>query len=67
MLPQMIQIQDLLKLKPPECDCLERLRLKVEQELDKLRGEFRKKEVDLIAPLLNKYTMIDKKIDIIHD
>jgi hypothetical protein len=27
-----------------KCDCLEKLRLKVEQELDKLRGEFRKKE-----------------------
>jgi hypothetical protein len=39
-----------------KCDCLEKLRLKVEQELDKLRGEFRKKEQDLIAPLLNKYT-----------
>jgi hypothetical protein len=29
--------------------------LKVESELDKLRGEFRRKEVELIAPLLNKY------------
>lgn len=38
-----------------QCDCLEKLRLKIEQELDKLRGEFRRKEADLILPLLSKY------------
>jgi hypothetical protein len=46
-----------------KCECLEKLRLKVEQELDKLRGEFRRKEVELIAPLLNKYAQIDQKIE----
>jgi hypothetical protein len=38
-----------------KCDCLEKLRLKVEQELDRLRGEFRKKELELISPLISKY------------
>lgn len=42
--------------EPLQCDCLDKLRLKVEGELDKLRGEFRKKEQELIAPLLNKYS-----------
>ena len=38
-----------------KCDCLEKLRLKVEQELDRLRVEFRKKELELISPLISKY------------
>jgi len=39
------------------------LRLKVEKELDKLRGEFRQKEAELISPLLSKYNQIEQKID----
>lgn len=50
-----------------KCDCLEKVRLKVEQELDKLRGEFRKKEAELIAPLMNKYTQVDIKIESLKD
>ena len=46
-----------------KCDCLEKLRLKVEQELDRLRGEFRKKELELISPLISKYEQIELKID----
>lgn len=42
---------------------MEKLRLKVEGELDRLRGEFRKKEVELLAPLINKYTTIEMKIE----
>jgi hypothetical protein len=42
-----------------KCDCLERLRLKVEQEMDRLRGEFRRKEHELIAPLVRRYEQID--------
>lgn len=35
----------------------------MEQELDKLRGEFRKKEADLILPLLSKYSYVEQKIE----
>ena len=47
-----------------KCNCLERMHLKVEQELDKLRGEFKKKEMAYMTPLLNKFTDIEKKIDL---
>ena len=33
-----------------KCDCLERLNLKIESELDRLRGLFRMKEMDLFHP-----------------
>eukprot|EP00347_Sterkiella_histriomuscorum_P009204 403342128 len=46
-----------------KCDCLEKLRLKVEQELDRLRGEFRRKEVELLGPMMTKYDQIDSKIE----
>ncbi|CDW75965.1 UNKNOWN [Stylonychia lemnae] len=55
--PSYVQQQDV------KCDCLERLRLKVEQELDRLRGEFKKKESELISPLVSKYDLIDQKIE----
>eukprot|EP00347_Sterkiella_histriomuscorum_P003118 403365521 len=45
-----------------KCDCLERMRLKVECELDKLRGEFRKKEVELLSPIITKYANVEIKL-----
>lgn len=39
----------------------------MDQELDKLRGDFRKKELELIAPLMNKYTQIEIKIESLKD
>lgn len=45
-----------------KCDCLERMRLKVECELDKLRGEFRKKEAELLTPIISKYANIEVKL-----
>jgi hypothetical protein len=53
-------MQNVIEPEAPACDCLEKLRLKVEQELDKLRGEFRRKEVELIGPLLNKYNHLEQ-------
>ena len=31
-----------------QCECLEKLNLKVEKEMDRLRGEFRSKEAELM-------------------
>jgi hypothetical protein len=41
---------------PIRCNCLEKLRLQVSQELDHLRGAFRKKEGEIIAPIVNRYS-----------
>ena len=43
------------------------MRLKVEKELDKLRGEFRQKEAELISPLLSKYSQIEQRIEAIKE
>jgi len=45
------------------CNCLEKIRLKVEGELDILRGEFRKKEAELVAPLVSKYSQLKNSFD----
>jgi hypothetical protein len=35
----------------------------VAQELDQLRGAFRKKENELLAPIINKYSLIETNIE----
>jgi hypothetical protein len=47
----------------PNCDCLERLKLLISQELDGLNGAFRKKEIDLISPLMTRYSTLEHKLD----
>ncbi len=51
------------------CSCRSDYNLKIEQELDLLKGEFRQKEQKLIMPLLNKFerleqlfTVLDQKV-----
>jgi len=39
------------------------LKLKIDQEIDRLSGEFRKKEYLLIKPLLNKYTRLELQME----
>ena len=39
----------------------------MEKELDKLRGEFRQKEAELISPLLSKYSQLEQRIDSIKE
>ena len=46
------------------CDCLEKLRLKVDLELDRLRGDFRRKEVELIGPMMMKFTKLEQKVGV---
>lgn len=48
---------------PIRCNCLEKLRLQVSQELDHLRGAFRKKEGEIIAPIVNRYSQVEQKVD----
>ena len=48
-----------------ECNCLEKLRLQVSQELDHLRGEFRKKEREILFPIINRYANIEQKVEIL--
>ena len=43
-----------------ECDCLERMHLKVERELDRLRGEFKIKEQDLFAKMRERVERLEK-------
>lgn len=50
-----------------QCNCLEKLRLQVSQELDLLRGAFRKKESELIAPIINRYANMEQKIEILSE
>jgi len=33
--------------------------------MDKLRGEFRNKEAELIGPILNKYSQVEQKMEIL--
>lgn len=47
----------------PNCDCLERLRLLVSQELDKLNGSFRKKENELLGPIVSRYATLEQRIE----
>lgn len=47
---------------PIRCNCLEKLRLQVSQELDHLRGAFRKKEGEIIAPIVNRYSQVEQKV-----
>jgi len=35
------------------------MKLKIDQEMDRLSGEFRKKESLLIKPLINKFTRLE--------
>ncbi len=44
------------------CDCLEKMRLKVDQELDRLRGDFRRKEIELIGPMMMKFTKLESRV-----
>ncbi len=46
-----------------KCDCLERLNLKIENELDRLRGLFRKKEMDLFHPYLSRFNKVEEWIE----
>ena len=48
---------------PIRCNCLEKLRLQVSQELDHLRGAFRKKEGEIISPIVNRYSQVEQKVD----
>lgn len=51
--------REITRFEDPCCDCFSRLQLKVEQELDRLRGEFRTKEQQLVNPLLNKFQRLE--------
>jgi hypothetical protein len=42
-----------------QCNCIYSLKLKIEQEMDRLRGEFRKKELSILQPLLNKFSRLE--------
>jgi hypothetical protein len=35
------------------------LKLKIEQEIDRLQGEFRKKELSILQPLMNKFSRLE--------
>lgn len=41
------------------------MRLQVSQELDKLNGAFRKKENEIIAPIVNRYSAMEQKLDLL--
>jgi hypothetical protein len=43
-----------------DCDCLERMHLKVERELDRLRGDFKIREKDLLRKVQEKVERIEK-------
>ena len=45
------------------CNCLEKLRLKIDQEMDRLRGEFRLKEKELLHPFLTKCAKKESKLE----
>lgn len=57
-LAQMIQ-QARLQVTEAKCECLEKYRLQISQELDRLNGSFRKKEAELIGPLVNRYSHLE--------
>lgn len=44
------------------CDCLEKLNLKVEKEMDRLRGEFRSKEAELMQNVQRKLVNLDGQV-----
>lgn len=45
------------------CDCLEQMRIKIDSELDRLRGEFRRKENDVLNPIINRYNILEQKVE----
>ena len=56
-------VQDRIKVPLVEkCDCLEKLNLKIESELDRLRGLFRMKEIDLFHPYLSRFNKVEELI-----
>lgn len=44
------------------CNCLGSIKLKIEQEVDALKGEFRKKENELINPLLSRIAKLEREM-----
>jgi hypothetical protein len=44
------------------CDCLERVNLKVEKELDRLRGEFRKKEASMMTTFERRLKLLENYV-----
>jgi hypothetical protein len=39
------------------------MRIKVDSELDRLRGEFRKKENEIVNPMINRYNILEQKVE----
>ena len=47
---------------PSKCHCLEKLHLKIESELDRLRGLFRQREQELFHPLSFRLQTIEERL-----
>ncbi len=71
-----ISFQDPLGVEPQrmstnlvncECECTEKMHLKIEQELDKMRGDFRRKEVELFGPLLGRINSLEQRTSLEKD
>lgn len=45
-----------------QCSCLEKVKLKVEQEIDRLQGIFRQKEEALLNPLISKFKRLEESV-----
>ena len=52
----------MIKSTSQPCECLERSRLQISQELDRLNGSFRRKEQELIGPIVGKYSILEQKV-----
>jgi len=52
-----------LQVTEAKCECLEKYRLQISQELDRLNGSFRKKEAELIGPLVNRYSHLEQRFE----
>jgi len=50
-----------------QCQCLEKLHLKIESELDRLRGLFRRREQEMFHPLSYRLQSIEERIDRIEE
>lgn len=52
-----------LDVAEAKCECLEKCRLQISQELDRLNGSFRRKESELIGPLINRYSRLEQRFE----